>query len=173
MKKIHYCLLFILITLSACGRYNVPRPKDSYLNSYGAIINIYNRNGKQIGSGELIAAMNNKVYVLHHKVVAYDDSDVITGKLIIARTSDHPEAISTWGALLPLTSFAHGFGMLLSLPVNLAVGVSIAVSASSSAYTIRYPSEISRENLSKFARFPQGIPTNITLNDLDNTDKRR
>jgi len=152
---------------ASCGSYTyLPKPKQAHLYPRGAQVSIAYSNGWRGPAGELIAVGAHQWYVLQGVVYAVPDSAIGTAVLRVARTSDNPGAIEAWAALMPFTTLYHGIGMLFSLPVNLAVAIPVGVDASASVYSIYYPGEIRKEDVYKFARFPQGIPEGVNLNEL-------
>lgn len=68
---------------------------------------------------------------------------------------------------MPITSIGHGFWGVITLPINISTAASMNSSSNSSAYRMKYPDNISWNEMSKFARFPQGIPENIDLNLIE------
>jgi len=117
-------------------------------------------------SGEIIAVNANAITVL-----PFDKKDNITSvarehiqsiTIFVSLTVNEPKKINTWASLVNLSSIGHGIFGLITLPVNIAATASIT----NSKYSMKYPDNISWDMLSKFARFPQGIPKQIKLNSI-------
>ena len=57
--------------------------------------------------------------------------------------------------------------MAASLPINLMITIPIGISAAHDTYKMNYPKNVSWNQMSKFARFPQGIPDHIDLDQIE------
>ena len=99
-------------------------------------------------------------------ITVFKDS-IGSAEIIVSTTSDDPGKISTWAALINLSSIGHGFGGIITLPINLAITIPIANDAAKGTYRVKYPAAIGWKEMSKFARFPQGIPQSINPKSIN------
>ncbi len=171
-----YIIIFCLFASCAPNAY-LAKPKNIHTTRYGAYIKVISNKNRIIAKGELIAVTQNGIIITNtlrnfsysHYIpttveIPIDSIDRI--KLKVARTSDHPEAISAWASLLCVSTITHGFFAIITLPANFFVGIPIALDASWSTYSFTYPYQISRSDIYKFARYPQGLPKNIDINEI-------
>jgi hypothetical protein len=164
MKQILVALL--LIACSSCGTYSyLPKPKALPDYVYGAQMNVRGKNGRPLVSGEFLGIKEDTAYILGRQMYKVAMSEMRSANILFAHTSDMPGGLMAWSALLPVSTLSPGLFMIYTIPLNLAVCVPVGCTASSSVYGVQYPSQISREQLAKFARFPQGMPEQLTLTD--------
>lgn len=78
-------------------------------------------------------------------------------------------SLDSWRFLGGLLSISHGFWGLITLPLWLGVSSSI-VNGENDAAMVRYPDKPWNQ-LSMWARFPQGLPANITRESLKHQDR--
>ncbi len=178
MKLTHLLYLIALCLFASCApNAYLAKPKNIQNTKYGAYVKVISNRHHVLAKGELIAVTKNGILVKFaerrpfsiYSIGSYsefpiDSIDKI--KIRVARTSDHPEAISTWASLLCVSTISHGFFGLITLPVNFYVGIPIALDATWATYSFTYPYQISRSEIYKFARFPQGLPKNIEIKDI-------
>lgn len=115
--------------------------------------------------GEIIAVNDDSIMLMPldtaQRMFAVSRNDIAQADIIVALTSDTPEGKSGWAAFINVLSLSHGYYMVFSAPLNLIITSAIAKNATKSTYRIKYPEAISWEEMRKFARFPQGIPTQV------------
>lgn len=152
-------LIFIL-----CGCTSalyLPKPDAIGVNQYGSYINIRVTGSESI-KGELLAVGYSDLYVLADtagtkKVTIVPISQISKFKLLYATPKNYAWTIPVY----VLATASHGFYLLFTAPANLLATVAIT-SSGFNAFT--YNNQIiTYEKLSKFARFPQGIPPNINI----------
>lgn len=159
--KYLYFLAVISIYFSACATPNhIIKPQNLKTHVKGLYIEINTASSSQIG--EIISVDENEIKILtttdDHKLITYSKSQILTADLIVAGTSNNPKDISRWGGLLPLFSLTHGAIGIITLPGNLLTSLLIGLDASKGSYRMKYPDQLFWVQLSKYARFPQGIP---------------
>jgi hypothetical protein len=170
--KITIAFILLLFFSSCYVNKNVPLTKDIDKWPYGAQVAIrYSENTKiarrgegYFIKGELLAVENDSLYILTYPpsaVVIFSKEELSTMIVAFSLTSDAPNKFSGWTALLCLSTLAHGYFAVFSLPLNLIVGANVAASAAQSTFAALYPDNISWDELKKFSRFPQGIPEGV------------
>lgn len=157
-------IVVILVSMLAfsCSTYeHLPTFDEVRVSPYGAQIEI----GASL-YGELIAIDSSKMIILTDstlgsKIVSFNLEQVSGFTLRYAQNEDYGFSI----ILLPALTISHGVFLIITAPINLIVSISAAVGGQN-AFTYN-ESEISLDDLKMFARFPQGIPPNIDLNQVE------
>ncbi len=127
----------------------------------GGWVVVTSRAGWQV-SGELISVTREYMHILR---VGQPGA-----ALVYLRTADVARAqvyqyeseggLGAMGLLGTLSTISHGFFLILTAPVWL-ITTAVAVGAESSHIEMDYPEDESLEELSHWARFPQGIPASV------------
>lgn len=165
-------LIFIALTLNSCLSFkhaNIPKVKDIGTGYYGSYIVVKLNKGVKINNnrhviGELIAVDNEKmiVFMVNEQSPQPEKialNDIKRFSLYYAKGPNY-----SFTSLLPLSTITHGIFLIFTFPINLAVSI---YDMDSAIIDFRYnQNNISFEKLKMFARFPQGIPPNVTLKDL-------
>ena len=164
MKK----YLFILCCIglwSGCGApKHLLRPRQLKDHTKGLLIEITIKKQSEKMKGELIAISPDHLTFLLLKtksVTNIPQKNIENLEVVVSLSSNSPNVISLVAIILNLTPLSHGIYMSISIPVNLIGGSMVANNASKASYRIKYPEQVSWEELAKFARFPQGIPKGI------------
>ncbi len=164
MKKIDLLIFGVVFALvCSCGTTkNLPFSEDIDINEHGSFIKIYQKPSSI--SGELISLDSNEMVVLTEKsaqCVIVPLKTVKKFKLIFANSKKY-------GWSVPLFTIATAplgwIAVLGATPVNIIVTTAVSES-SNSAFTYKNKN-ISFEEMKMFARFPQGIPTNIKIDSI-------
>lgn len=162
MKTKYLLILITVVILSSCSSSKIlPRPDEIVYNTYGGLIEVKTREGYIYG--ELISVNDNDLSVLimnKNECVNINKNSITRYKIYFAEANKYGWTIPAF----TLLSFTHGWFSMLSLPINLISTIVITSSAKSS-FRIR-SKRINYENLKMYARFPQGIPNNITLDQI-------
>lgn len=121
--------------------------------------------------GEIIELDSESITILpigpqRKEMTTISKTQIKSAEIIVSSTSDNSQKIGTWAGLTNIESIGHGIVGIVTLPINLAVTIPIAIDASKGTYRIKYPENISWDEMTKFARFPQGIPENINPKDI-------
>jgi hypothetical protein len=175
MKSNHFIILILIIlglsAMYSCkGPEGLPLPAALPFEVNGAHIQIENLS-RQYTRGELIATNEQGVYVLMQldndeeqwggkelKLLPWNEIKAYT--LHYAKGKDQ-----NWRILVyTLGTLSHGFFAVFTLPINL-IATSVAASNFVNEYALR-DSELPRNDLWKYARFPQGIPEGVALGDI-------
>lgn len=119
------------------------------------------RDGTQV-RGELISVTREYVHVLRvgqpgAALVYLRTSDIGRAKVY---TYESEGGIGVMGLLGTLSTASHGFWLIFTAPIWILAS-SIAAAAESNHVELDYPEDDSLEELSHWARFPQGIPPNV------------
>jgi hypothetical protein len=167
MKNLHYILILTLTLMcSSCAPLAYLPTIDKIGESqYGAHIHIRSTEKKSF-DGELIAVTNDCVYVLCTNEGRRLDS-IARNRIIDFRLQFAQTKAGLYSAFIPLSAvvtLAHGWWLLISMPVNVITTSIIAIDSNESN-TINKKS-ILWSDLSMYARFPQGIPENIRKEDI-------
>jgi len=135
-------------------------------NQYGSYIEIL-LVGNYYLKGELIAVNPKKVFVLKNdkNFMQLDSVSLTEIKNFTLRYAKGKAKNYAW--TIPASAaitISHGWFLIFSLPINLLTTTIVTTNAGSSFAMNKY--DIMWDELSKFARFPQGIPPNIQLKDI-------
>lgn len=161
-------ILIILMTLPSVGckaPAYLPEPENVGNNEFGSHITIHLLEGSEV-EGELISIDEGSLIILTQKKGMNQLRNVSIEQIRNFRLMYAEPA--SYGATIPvsaLISLSHGYFALITAPVNLAV-TGITTTRATRAFT--YDQEdISWDELKMFARFPQGLPSNIKVTDLE------
>lgn len=154
---------FLILTISSCSTPSfLPSVEYIDVDQNGSYIKINNKTPEYLG-GELIAVDSNSIVVMSEKkkrCITIEKSKVKKYSLRYAKTKNYGWTIPVFA----LSSISHGFYAIVTLPLNLIATIAITASSSkASSYTDK---TISYDQLRMFARFPQGIPPNISLESI-------
>lgn len=161
--KNYLFVLLVLLISSSCYNYKYIPQVNKYNDSVnGSFIFVKLKNSESY-KGELIATDTNFVYVFDKKeemCYRFNKEKIDTYTVRIARSFNS----SLIGGVLVPFSFLHGFGLIISLPINLATYLSLKLTSRS---IFQYkPNELPMSELDTYARFPQGFPNGITFKDI-------
>ena len=162
--------LLMIMIFGGCAANNATR---GYLSpaskvqqeAYGAWIEVDTlviSSAEQI-SGEFIAFQGVSIYVLTADSLVVLESEKIRKATLTSFDSQYG-ILAIWTILGGASSFSHGFGAIISIPVWTITGLIATIGQSYSPRTT-YPAE-DWSTLSRFARYPQGIPTGLDLRTL-------
>lgn len=155
--------LLILFFCSCASPKYLPSSSNIDINQYGSYIKIIVKKSSNI-DGEFIAIDSNRIVVLQEetkKCIRVPISDIIRFKLRYAKPKHYGLTIPATLAL-PLL---HGWFSILTIPINLIV--TISVSAGSERSFLYNDENMTYDKLKMFARYPQGIPHNISLESIN------
>jgi len=165
-----YLMIFVLYSLVSCSsKFPIIKNTDNYHQSpYGAYIElrIQGIQEKLQFKGELIAADNKKVVIRTigktETVRPFAIKDILSYNVYYAKNDK--EDYTAGNILLAISTISHGFLLLFTLPIN---GIVFASVHSNRKNEFGYSQkQLPIEELSKFARYPQGLPPHINLNNL-------
>jgi len=172
IDKIVTLVIALLMTtiLAGCAANNASRgylspASEAQHEAYGAWIDLDTlavSSAKQI-SGEFIAFQGGSVFVLTQDSLVALATEKIQKATLTSFDSQYG-ILAVWTILGGASSFSHGFGAIISIPVWTITGLIATIGQSYSPQTT-YPSE-HWSTLSRFARYPQGVPTGLDLRTL-------
>lgn len=158
---INVLLIWVVAVGCSMPKY-LPKSEDVGVNQFGAYISVDQKltgsvNGELISVGTdsllvLEEKTNKCVYVVRSRITCYD--------LRYAKSINYAYVIP----LGLLTTISHGYFAIITIPFNLIIGSAVAIS-SMNAFTYDQK-DVSYEDLRLFARFPQGIPSDVDCNKL-------
>ena len=161
--KNNIILTFLLaIIMSSCisSRYgNLPSSDMIDINQNGSYFQVIRKTKEDI-DGELIAIDSNKIIVLSrasNKCMIVPLNDVKRFKIQYAKPKNYGWTVPM-GLVLP---FINGGYSVLTFPIHLIVTISVTAGAEK-AFTYN-DKNITYTELKMFARFPQGVPSNIDI----------
>lgn len=158
-------IMLIALMISSCTtpKY-LPSSDNIAVNEFGSYIKIIRIADKNI-RGELIAIDSNNIFVLEIKTkncMSVPLREVDYFSLKYAKPKDYSWTIPvyTFGSFL-----IHGLLGLYIAPVNLVVTIILNVSGENA---FKYSDKnMSYDKLKMFARFPQGVPSNVDLESIE------
>ena len=168
-------VVLLILLFSSCKTPNYIPPQDLIdVNQFGSyiklgieeIVNIENEMlvlNEQVFKGELISVNKDSIVVLSdtsNTCVTYKTSKVQWFKLRYAKPKHY-------GGLIPIflgLPFIHGRYAILTMPLHLIITIPITVGGEK-AFTYNNDN-LTFEELKMFARFPQGIPSNINIKTI-------
>lgn len=152
--------MFAVIISSCTSPRYLPSSDNIDVNQYGSYIEIITKGTYPNIDGELIAIDSNKIIVLTEstsKCSTVPTKDIQGFKLRYAKPKHYGWTIPVF----TLATIGHGLFLILTAPVNLIVTISVTASGESA---FKYSDKnMTYDKLKMFARFPQGIPTNIDI----------
>jgi hypothetical protein len=151
-------LLAILVCSCASPGY-LPSSDKIDVNAFGSYIKVWDKTASII-DGELIAVDSNELFVLREDTktcVTIPIADINRFTLQYAQPKHYGWTIP----LFTLATISHGWIAIFTAPVNLIVTTSVTASARKA---FQYNNKkITYDELNMFARFPQGIPSDINI----------
>ncbi len=121
---------------------------------------------EQIIMGEFIACDSTIVFLLSGEDLMIIKKENII-EAILELDDKNTGEYAVWTTLGALSTVSHGMLAGISFPLWLIVGISASSGESlRDRYVEELPADIYWEEVQKFARFPQGIPPDLDLNEL-------
>ena len=164
-------LIFLGLFMSHCQSVNAPSgsvPKRIGLatNAFGGWVSIsFLDSTRQTVEGEFIAVSNDTVYVMvGDEIDPRNVADIRTARIILFNTET--AAYGVWTALTSLGTISNGGFLIFTLPMTILTGVATTIGESKRINFFEYPTH-DWKMLSRYARFPQGVPTGVNLYDLE------
>lgn len=171
------CALFSCLMISGCAATHAPSnwlpetekfPENTYGGWMTIITSDETKDGKerylQYG-GEFISQDEDNVYILYDTVYIISKKDIRNISLELVEKSTTEFGLWTLGGTV--ATLSNGKFLIITAPLWLIAGTSAAVGESTrDLYETDNPDILFWNNIMKFARFPQGLPTNINLSEL-------
>lgn len=138
---------------------SVPKRKQLPLDAYGAWFSGRQSAQKMLVQGELIAIENDSIFILSaDELKGIPAKEIDSAGVIVFNTEENTYAI--WTGLLTAASLTTGYFAGLTLPLSLGVGIVTTRDEANRINSFDFPQN-SWPTISKFARFPQGMPPGI------------
>lgn len=154
---------FAACTAVKAPRGSVPTMVKMGTDVYGGWITLHLNDSSEV-AGELIAVSGEQVIICRPgETRPVPLAQITTAQLVMFKTQEGGYA--TWTFLNSLLTVANGFFLIFTLPVNLVTGISTSTSEGRRENSLDYPATDWSE-LSKYARFPQGLPEGVELGDI-------
>ncbi|MBX2985012.1 MAG: hypothetical protein KF882_03495 [Bacteroidia bacterium] len=164
--KITISVLFLFILSGCFSPQYLPTTKNIDVNVYGSYIKV--KTIKERVYGELIAVDETQIIILENsteystgkcKIIPLDS--IYNFRLKYAK----PKKVYVAPLILLPVNFAiHGFYSLFTIPLQTIVSASVLIS-NENAFQYN-KNEITITELKMFARYPYGLPENISLEDI-------
>ncbi|MCJ7554813.1 MAG: hypothetical protein MUO34_13135 [Ignavibacteriaceae bacterium] len=146
----------------------LPDTKDVASETYGGWITVtaLSANEKVFEySGEFIAVDENNVYLLYDSVYIISKTDI--QKSVLEIDEKNSIEYGLWALGGTLSTISNGKFLVITAPLWLLGGIPSAAGESyRDYYEAEYPDSVYWESVSKFARFPQGLPDGVHYNEL-------
>lgn len=165
MKTKLYLIGIITLILSGCATTgHLPTSDKIDVFEFGSHITIlYKKPSNLRLSGELIALENDTIVVLSSHVKKCRSISIAdVRKFTLSYTT--PKQYGWTIPIFSLLSLSHGWMAVFTIPINLAVTIIATTSALDAAQFTN--KNMTYEDLSMFARYPQGIPPGIELDSI-------
>ena len=184
--KLRFLLILIMLTLffgcapSYAPQYWLPEKNELNKDVYGAYIYVvyyeeqsyddrdkknifYSEIGDSDCRGEFIAVGNDSIVILQHNdSLMYIAKNTISYALI-ERVNNPTGSYSLWTVLGLISTVSHGFALSATAPVWTIVGIGTISGVSwKDIDSENYPQEFWWKEKSKYARFPKGLPINLS-----------
>lgn len=167
-------LLIALVFLSSCAvPRGIPTPTTFKSNVNGAKIYLYpKRSSAKKVEGEIIAVKDSRIYVLEneikfvnsnytlvHNLTIVDPKAIRSGHIVLARLADSQFKSAD---LIGLMTISHGW----FAPITILLNIGGIRSVKKATYRMKIGRDVYWNEVHKFARFPQGLPPGIELDQL-------
>lgn len=155
-------LLFVLATIliSSCKIYKTaPLFNELPYHTKGSHVVVYYE-FRDYQRGELIAIESDCLLIIDelkekNSFLKIDKDKIKRVKVVLSQTHSHPNYRQSQA--IGIMALGHGWWGIFTLPINLAV----LASANKT-----FKQDVPWDELPKFARFPQGIPEGLALEDI-------
>jgi len=165
------CIGAVTALLGGCGVTRapdgwLPHPSDLQEKAYGGWLHVEIAKGVEVTKeeGEFIAVQDTLVYLL---TAQKGPLMIPTSTISFASVDFHEKEtgkFAGWTVGGSLSTFTHGVGLIISFPVWIVVGTISTVSVSHLGSEDQdYPPPTWRASVSRYARFPQGLPESLDL----------
>lgn len=158
--SILYSIATVLICafLTSCASTKVPsrwlpEAEQSASNTYGGWVEVKSRQGQIMG--ELIALTEDTAFVAEETLRAIATTDIFSARLVTYDES----SLGGYAFLGTLSTLSNGLLLIFTAPMWI-IGGSVAATSRSYDPIIDYPKQPLKDFL-PFARYPQGLPTDL------------
>ncbi len=165
-RLLFLCIIFLI---GACKTPTyLSKPKD-FKDQVTGLHFACSLDGKTEIIGEIIAVDSSTIKLLPINgdgLMTISKDEIEKGDVIVALTSDNPQKIKTWSTIVNFMPLAHGYFAVFTLPITLVSTIPMSYDAAKGVYRVNYPKNVNWEDMSKFARFPQGIPDAVDIKSI-------
>jgi len=148
-----FCCLLISCATTNAPTHWLSEPDQTALDAYGGWIDVRCRNSRI--AGELIAISEDTVFVADSTLHAVVSTDILSARLAIY----HASSMGGYVFLGVLSTLSNGGFLIFTAPMWL-IGGSTAASSRSHDPIIDYPDK-TLDEFTRFARYPQGLPSSL------------
>lgn len=161
--KKYLLMALVLVMISSCySPQYLPSTKQIDISILGSFIKLTDTKGN-IYAGELITVDSNQLIFLDDESkqpAIFPLKELVHFKLLYAKRKNYAPLIP----LLIINPLIHGLYSIFTIPFHLLITIPVTVSgANDFIYTEK---NLSFQELKMFARFPQGLPENMSLSEL-------
>ncbi|MBN1387216.1 MAG: hypothetical protein JW965_02145 [Bacteroidales bacterium] len=162
--------ILLIVMLNCCSTIkapigSVPNRKALTTDAYGGWLEMTINSSNDSITGEFIAANEDSIYIMQNgEIQIYAISNISFARVIIFNNARGAYLI--WTVAGSLLTISNGGFFIFTLPTVLVSGILTTVAESKRVNYLDYPSNGFKE-LSKYARFPQGMPEGIKASDLN------
>ncbi len=166
LKLIYQIMILMMVGISCsppksvlAPRNMVPKQSEILSDAFGGWMEIEVSNRSNKIEGEFIAIQNDSIFVLkNNQLSGFPKSDIKFARVIFYNTQY--KEMGTLTAITSVATISNGGFLIFTLPLNLVVGI-VSNNAERQRVNYRQYPENSWEELSKFSRFPQGLPEGV------------
>ncbi|MDN3669771.1 hypothetical protein QWY93_10595 [Echinicola jeungdonensis] len=134
----------------------VPKQNEILSDAFGGWMELGVTNRPNKIEGEFIAIHNDSIFVLKNdQLSGFPKGDIQFARVIFYNTQYNAMAFLT--SISSLATISNGIFLIGTLPLNIVVGVFSNIAERKRLNYRQYPDQ-PWEELSKFSRFPQGLP---------------
>lgn len=168
MLKNSFAIIFVLVLiLQGCQTMKAPPgavPKRTAMatDAFGGWLTLFFKDSvRNSVQGEFIAFGADSVYIMEgDRVLTAHVAEVDSASVVVFKTETG--SYSLWTALASLLTISNGYFLVATLPLTLITGISTTVGESRRVNYYIYPDH-AFSGLSKYARFPQGLPAGMDV----------
>jgi hypothetical protein len=170
MSKIsNFFILSFIVLVCNCSTVkapqgSVPRRNGVATDAFGGWITLSVTGGQSSIGGELIAVDTDSLFVMSgDKIQIFSKADISAARLILYKTDNN--GYTAWTILGALATISNGGFLVFTFPVFLVTGIVTTITEAKRINFYDYPA-VSWDELTKYARFPQGITNKIRISDI-------
>ena len=158
-----------MVLLCNCSTVNAPQGSVTKRNglatdAFGGWITLSIIGDKGSIEGELIAVDTGSVFVMSSdKIQIFPKSDISTARIILYKNESNN--FLAWTIIGSLATISNGGFLVFTLPITLVTGIATISGEKKRINFYDYPG-ISWDEVSKYARFPQGINNKINISEI-------
>jgi hypothetical protein len=167
-------IVFCALTLSSCATNHAPSGwlpdrKTISQEKYGGWLYLKWRGRlgeEEITQGEFIGIYDTTCFIFDHTILIRVPIDHISLASLKIHEDDRG-SLAVWTLLGTLSTISNGFYLLITAPLWIIAGTIITSTESNSGlFTEEYPDIGWWRTVTRYSRFPQGIPKEVDLSKL-------